>query len=126
MHVFRLNPGDDLRGGIEAYAEKGGLTAGAVVTCVGSLTKAALRMPGTLERKTWEGEFEILSLTGTISADGVHLHMSFGDAAGKVFGGHLMQGTTVRTTAEIVLTSVPYKLTRSHDEATGFKELQVN
>ena len=47
------------------------------------------------ELKTFPADerFEVLSLVGTLSQDGVHLHISLGDADGKVWGGHLVKAT---------------------------------
>jgi predicted DNA-binding protein with PD1-like motif len=49
-------------------------------------------------------ELEIVSITGTLCADGSHIHVSLAKASGEVVGGHLMDGCLVDTTAEIVLT----------------------
>ena len=72
------------------------------------------------------GPLEIVSLSGSLSAAGAHLHVSVSDAAGRVVGGHLGYGSTVRTTAEVLLALLPNgTLTREHDPATGFNELVV-
>jgi hypothetical protein len=64
--------------------------------------------------------------TGTLSADGVHLHASVADARGQMRGGHLMPGCIVRTTADIVLALLPgWAFGRAYDAETGFKELVV-
>jgi predicted DNA-binding protein with PD1-like motif len=52
--------------------------------------------------------------------------MSVSDASGRVSGGHVGYGSTIRTTAEIPLAQLPeWQLTREADPATGFKELVV-
>ena len=57
---------------------------------------------------SYTGKFEIVSLTGTLSAGGSHhLHVAIADSTGAVFGGHLLAGCVVRTTAEIVLVRRP-------------------
>ena len=45
----------------------------------------------------------IVSMTGTLSRSGHHLHMSISDPECNVFGGHMLEGCIVRTTAEITL-----------------------
>jgi predicted DNA-binding protein with PD1-like motif len=73
-----------------------------------------------------EGPFEILSLTGTISNDGVHLHCSLSDESGQVWGGHLCKGSLIHTTAEIVLGLLEdHRLSREFDPKTGYPELVV-
>lgn len=44
--AFRLSPGVDLRDELERLAQAEGLRAGAILTGVGSLARARLRMPG--------------------------------------------------------------------------------
>ena len=47
------------------------------------------------------GDLEILSLCGTLSTDGAHLHITVANSNGAVIGGHLCCGSLVRTTAEL-------------------------
>ena len=98
----RLSPGDDLRRALEAQAPALGGSA-MVVAGIGSLTDARLRFAGAESLVTLPGLFEIISLSGTLSRDGAHLHMSVAGADGRVFGGHVPYGNTVRTTAEVLL-----------------------
>jgi predicted DNA-binding protein with PD1-like motif len=73
------------------------------------------------------GPLEIVSLCGSISADGVHLHMTVANAAGEVVGGHVCAGCDVRTTAELLVADIQgYTLTRELDAQTGFRELLVH
>jgi predicted DNA-binding protein with PD1-like motif len=101
--AFRLRPGDDLRAGIEAAARGAGLRAPLVLTCVGSLSRAALRPAGVDRTDHVDGDLEIVSLVGTLSEDGPHLHLAVSDNTGHMTGGHLQEGSVVRTTAEVVL-----------------------
>ena len=59
------------------------------MTCVGSLRKAALRLADRDETTLYQGKFEIVSLVGTLSVDGPHLHIALADGARKMIGGHL-------------------------------------
>jgi predicted DNA-binding protein with PD1-like motif len=70
-------------------------------------------------------KFEVLSLVGTLSTSGSHIHISIGDDKGVVWGGHLVDGV-VNTTLEIVVgVSDVFGYDRIMDGNTGFKELQV-
>lgn len=125
-HAFRLTAGADLKGAIEDRVRSSDIRAGYVLACVGSLSRAVLRMPGARDFVTLEHDFEIVSMEGTLSPDGCHVHASISDHAGSVIGGHLVHGCVVRTTAEIVLADDPaLDFAREHDEATGFAELVV-
>jgi predicted DNA-binding protein with PD1-like motif len=125
-HAFRLTGGADLRESMEARVRSTGIRAGWVLACVGSLSRAVLRMPGARDFLTLEQDFEIVSMEGTLSPDGCHIHVAISDHAGRVLGGHLVSGCIVRTTAEIVLADEPsLEFARERDERTGFAELVV-
>lgn len=128
VHVVRLLPGDDLRPALEAVfaelARTHGVSAGCVVSAVGSLTQAVLRYAAEVEPTTTVAPLELVTLSGTLSPDGAHLHASVADAQGRVFGGHIVPGCMVRTTAEVVLALLPgWDFARVVDGATGHREL---
>jgi predicted DNA-binding protein with PD1-like motif len=124
--ALRLRPGADLKAELLALAAREGVRAGWVLTCVGSLSQARLRLAGGTERATWQSPFEIVALTGTLSQDGSHLHLAVADDQGRTVGGHLVEGCTVRTTAEVVVAADDRLVfAREHDPATGYDELVV-
>ena len=128
VHVLRLVPGDDLRAALErAFAELSrshGIAAACIVSAVGSLSQATLRYADKAGGSELQGPLELLMLSGTLSADGAHLHASVADEQGRVRGGHLLPGCIVRTTAEVVIALLPgWEFRRELDEATGYKEL---
>src|SRR5438874_1529918 len=82
VHAFRLTPGQDLRQELLAFARRAELRAGAVLTCVGSLTTVALRYANRSEPAVRTGHFEIVSLVGTLGSDGGHLHLCVADGDG--------------------------------------------
>lgn len=129
IEVLRLNPGDDLRGALEAWSRTAAsapiaVQAACVLSAVGSLTRAMLRYADAPAGTRIDGPLELLTLAGTLGTGGVHLHASVADAKGQVLGGHLMPGCNVRTTAEIVLGLLPGQVfDRAHDPVTGFLEL---
>ena len=52
--------------------------------------------------------------------------LAVADQQGRTFGGHLAEGCTVRTTAEVVVAADDRLLfAREHDPATGYDELVV-
>ena len=98
-----------------------------IITCVGSLTKAVMRLADSTTLKTFEGldfqvrvwppvaspvsghsmdggirvkgNFEIVSLVGTLDPDGQHhLHISISDSSGATFGGHVWSDHIIYTT----------------------------
>ena len=73
---LRLQPGDDLRLALEAWMGAQQEQAGCVISAVGSLSLAQLRLAGATEATAIHGELEILTLSGTLSPDGAHLHIA--------------------------------------------------
>lgn len=128
MHLrpLRLPPGADLRRTLEQLAAGWPQGGGFVVSGIGSLDGARLRLADAREACTLGGPLEILSLSGSLSPDGAHLHMAVADAQGRVLGGHVGAGCTVRTTAELLVAELPgHRLSRVFDPATGYDELVV-
>lgn len=126
MQAFplRLCPGDDLRGCIEmALRDR---AAAYVLQGIGSLSLARLRFAGRPEADEIAGDIEILTLAGSVSPDGAHLHMTIADADGRVLGGHVAPGCIVRTTAELLVALLPaHAFSRERDAATGWPELVI-
>ncbi len=126
IYAFRLKPGEDLKKGIDKVVADNHIEAGWIATCVGSLTRYNIRFANQPDSASGHGHFEILSLVGTVSTNGAHLHISISDSTGKTIGGHLMDGCTIYTTAEIVIGSTDkYQFTREQDGTTPWDELQV-
>ena len=84
-----------------------GSEAMAVVTCAGSLRSAHIGHADVDCSRLYEGQFEIVSLAGTIDRHHQHLHISNVDTEGEVFGAHLLPGSAVCTTAGIVALILP-------------------
>ena len=125
-HAFRLKPGQDLKKEILQYVTEKQIKAGWISTCVGSITNYNIRFANQPQGNSGSGHFEIVSLTGTVSVNGSHLHISVSDSTGKTIGGHLLDSNLVYTTAEIViLSSDDFIFKREKDGSTPWEELQV-
>jgi predicted DNA-binding protein with PD1-like motif len=124
--TFRLKPEQDLFNEIEAVVAERNIEAGCVLSAVGSLTHAMLRLANRDYYSEYNGHFEIVSMTGTVSVHGSHLHISISDGDGQTIGGHLVPGCKIYTTAEMVLgifEDVVYK--REFAEDSGYEELAI-
>ncbi len=127
VYAIRLHPGQDLKQEILSFAKQHHIEAGYVITCVGSLKKATLRLANQPKTQVWDEKFEIVSLVGTFGANsGAHLHISISDSTGKTIGGHLTDGNVIYTTAEIVIGEVlDVKFSRKLDSMTTYNELFI-
>ncbi len=126
-YALRLRPGQDPRRELVAFAQQHGLKAAFVLTCVGSLRRAALRLANQPTTTYYDDKFEICALVGTLSPDGPHLHVALSDGRGVSIGGHLQEGSEIYTTAEIVLgelTDVVFS--RPIDPETTYDELVIS
>ena len=116
--VVRLAPGTDLLNGILKACEKYRIHNGVIVSAIGSLSCVRFCDVEALpEKKCGYGYGRILALDETIELTGaggvicsdaenninLHIHISMSDKNGKAYGGHLVEGTKVLMTADIVL-----------------------
>ena len=126
-HTFRLKPQQDLFDSIEEFVKQNNIEAGCILSSVGSLTHATLRLANRNYYNDYEGYFEIVSMTGTASIHGSHIHVAISDGDGVTIGAHLVGGCTIYTTAEIVLLElddVIYKR-EMYENDSGYEELVV-
>lgn len=143
--VVRARPGADLLEAVEAGFAAHGITQGVVVSGVASLHHATFRNIRHLPtgRAIAEGDrvvsrvtgpLELVSLQGNLVTDAAgtrHLHVhavvSQGDPATQVRGGHLVAGSPVATTAELVLAAIEgVRLDREVDPSTFASEVVVH
>ena len=136
--TFRLKPEEDLKMSLLKFTQANKISAGSVISAVGSLSKVNLRLAsakhdGPSSYLKYEENFEIVSLVGTMEYNSTtgesygHFHVSLADDAGKVIGGHLMEGCEVFTTAEVTLVQMRHlQFTRVMDSKSGYKELFVS
>lgn len=124
-HCFRLKKGNDLKKELESFAIKNNIS-GVILCCVGCLDNLNIRLADAKDYLIEERPFEIVSATGTLSKDGVHIHISVSDVDGNTLGGHLMEGCIINTTAEVcILELEQFEFGRKFDEDTGYKELTI-
>ncbi len=110
-HAFRLTYGMDLRQGIEDYCRDNDIHSAAIVTVVGCVYRARIRLADGETIEEYDDRYEIVSL----------------DEDGRVIGGHMCNGCLVNTTAEVVLVSLDeeYRFSREYDDSTGYDELVI-
>jgi predicted DNA-binding protein with PD1-like motif len=124
--VLRIKPGEDLKQTLQRAVRNHHVLAGCVLSCAGSLERVRLRLADQNHSTDFPGKHEIVSLGGTLSPEGLHLHMAASDETGRTVGGHLVEGNIVYTTAEIVVgVFSELRFHRVLDRRTGSRELRV-
>ena len=123
----RFHPGSDVRRSLETLSKEEKINAAVVLGAVGSLSKVCLRFANRDNPTEMIGKHEILTLSGMLSTEGVHIHASVSNAKGQCVGGHVAYGCEVYTTLEIAIALLPNtQFHRTVDPNTGFKELFVS
>lgn len=127
---IRLTPGKDLRAALEAAVLAQNCRSAFVLSGIGSLSTAGIRMAGAAQPTRLTESMEILTLSGTVAAGAdktaSHRHMAISTATGQVLGGHVAPGCIVLTTAEVLLALLPdWQFTREPDAQTGYDELVI-
>lgn len=125
-HAFRLVRGNDLKKEIISYCKKNDIDAGVIISAVGCIKHLHIRLAEAKNYIDKEANYEIVSITGTVSKDNAHIHISVSDNSGKTIGGHLKDGTIIDTTCEVVIYELnDYIFNREPDELTGYDELVI-
>lgn len=126
IYAIRLKPNQDLRAELERFTKENKISAGFIITAVGSLKETRIRLADQPDATAFEGKYEIVSLVGTLAQDGVQLHISLSDKTGATIGGHLTEGCRIYTTAEIVIGATDeIVFSREIDSETTYKELKI-
>ena len=123
--IMRVDPGEEICQELLKLAEREQIEL-ASISGLGALNRITTGVFDTVTKEYhanhFEGAYEVVSLTGTLTRkDGapyLHAHLSAGDMKGAVIGGHLNEAV-VSATAEIVVTLIPGKVGRRLDEKIG-------
>lgn len=123
--VVRIDKGEEILDKIKEIALSENIKL-ATVTALGATNNFTVGVYKTDEKKYYSnefsGNFEIVSLTGTISTMNgefyTHIHMSAGNENGEVFGGHLNKAI-VSATCEMIIGVIAGEVDRYYDEEIG-------
>ena len=123
--VARMDKGEEILAQIQEIAQQEHIRL-ASVTALGATNDFTVGVYKVDEKKYYanefQGNFEIVSLTGTINTMDsefyTHIHMSAGNDRGEVFGGHLNRAV-VSATCEMVVDVLDGTVDRQYDPVTG-------
>lgn len=128
--IARFDKGEEILEQIKEISLKENIKL-ASVSALGATNDFTVGVYNIDEKKyysnTFQGNFEIVSLTGTINTMNdefyTHIHMSAGNDKGEVFGGHLNRAV-VSATCEMVIDIIDGRVDRFKDEVTGLNLFQ--
>jgi hypothetical protein len=128
----RIFEDEDLAEAIKKRVEQEGIKAG-VFLLIGTLKEAVLGYykEGQYSPIRLDGPLEIASCMGNIAVDEkgeviIHAHLVVSNEKGQAFGGHLMNGSYVGVTAElVVIEGLNVNLQRILDEKTKLRLLKL-
>jgi len=132
----RLRTNTDITNGLKAVCEDNGIKYGAVLFGIGSIRKLTYQVlapkpgaklgSGYTDPQTLSGPIEVVSMHGIIFQSGegqtlLHLHGTFSDKEGKVFGGHIVAGENpvLATLDAYIVENVGAETIRQMDEDIG-------
>ena len=118
--ALRLKPGTDVLLGLEEACKRSGINNGVILSAIGSLDSPHFCDVVELPTKAGDGYGEVLHLTGPIeltNASGIichddegntnlHVHMTLTDRHGNAHGGHLVEGTKVLLTVDVIIAEI--------------------
>ena len=123
--IVRIDKGEEIHDKVREVSLKENISL-ASVNALGAVNDFTVGVFDTAKKQykanDFKGDFEIVSLTGTVSTMNgeyyCHLHMSAGDENGNVFGGHLNRAV-VSVTCEMIINIINGNVDRKYDEETG-------
>lgn len=128
-YIVRIDRGEEIVEQVRLLSEREGIRLASVqaLGAVNDFTVGVFRpRDKRYDSNQFQGDYEIVSLTGTINTmDGAfycHLHMSAGDGQGRVVGGHLNRAV-VSAVCEMVVTILPGTVDRVFDPDVGLNVL---
>lgn len=118
--ALRLRPGTDVLLGLEEACKRAGINNGVILSAIGSLDSPRFCDPVELPTNAGYGYGETLHLTGPIELAGasgiichddegntnLHVHMTVTDRHGNAHGGHLVEGTKVLLTVDVIIAEI--------------------
>ena len=130
--IASIDKGEEILEKVKEIALKENIKL-ASISALGAVNDFTVGVFKTDEKKyysnSFQGYFEITSLTGTINTMNgefyTHIHMSVGNEKGEIFGGHLNRAV-VSATCEMVITIIDESVDRYFDEEIGLNLFKFN
>ncbi|MDP3971141.1 MAG: DNA-binding protein [bacterium] len=126
-YLIRLMPDEELVESLTTFCKEHNISGGTIIG-LGAAKEVELGFFSVdtkeYKKKTFTGEFEVSNLTGNISAEKLHIHMTIGDENFQAFAGHCNRAIA-NPTLEVMIS--PYQEThRTHDDYSGLQLLELD
>lgn len=130
--IARIDKGEEILDKIKEISEKENIKL-ANINALGAINDFTVGVFNVDEKKYYanefKGNFEIVSLTGTINTMNdefyTHIHLSAGNDKGQVFGGHLNRAI-ISATCEMVINIMDGRVDRRFDQDIGLNLLNFD
>lgn len=127
FYIIRIEQGEEVLKTLKEFCDKNNIKSG-YLSGIGACGQAEIALYSLEEKKYYDkkvsGDYEIISLSGTISDENIHLHIALGDHNFNMLGGHL-KSALISVTCEIMLIPGESPLSRIPDEKTGLRLLNI-
>ena len=103
---YNFSPGADVFNSLNKL-QKDFKSTSFLISAVGDLSRGSFKCPLSQKPVILENKLEIITLSGYLTSKDSHIHISVSDENCRVFGGHLLPGTIVLKTLDILLGVIP-------------------
>ena len=103
---YNLSSGSDILNSLNELNTYNNSTS-FLISAVGDLSKVSFKCPLNEKAIILEKKLEIITLSGYLSSKASHLHISVSDDNCNVFGGHLLSGTIVLKSLDVLIGVAP-------------------
>jgi len=125
--IVVLSRGEKVKETLDAWAKKADVQGG-FVTAIGAVKDATLAYYDLKKKeyftRTFQGDYELVSLSGNFSETGLHAHAVIGSPEFETFGGHLVEAT-VSITCEAFIVPTEF-IRRKPDAESGLKHMLLD
>ncbi|HBY73924.1 MAG TPA: hypothetical protein DEG44_04520 [Candidatus Kerfeldbacteria bacterium] len=124
-YLIRFLPNEEVATGLQQFCTDHNITGG-FISGLGAAKEIEFSHFSMIAKQYTtftKHEVEITNITGNISVEKLHLHVTIGDNTGQAFAGHLMR-CIADPTVEIMITSFP-ATHRTLDDYSGLQLLDL-
>ena len=125
--IVSIAPNEDIIESLKQFVKEQEITSGYLVGigAVKSVRVAHYRVSDKkYTERTIKKPLEVTNITGIITKDKAHVHITAGNQLFRGYGGHLVKAI-VAAACEIIVVATEEEIGRKHDEAVGLELLSL-